>query len=124
MHETLSLSSDEVVEFDGIVDRVAFGATEVAATDARVTIKREGSFGVLGAEIATPLVMVLNELLLNAVEHGFAQGSGGAVTVHAQRVAKQLRVSVVDTGRGPARGFRPGPQRAAGAADRPYPGRR
>jgi two-component system, sensor histidine kinase PdtaS len=100
VHETLSLSSDEVVEFDGIVDRVAFGAADVAGTDVRVTIKREGTFGVLGAEIATPLVMVLNELLLNSVEHGFAPGRGGAVTVRAQRVGKHLRVSVVDTGKG------------------------
>ena len=33
VHETLSMSSDEAVEFDGIVDRVASAATEVAATE-------------------------------------------------------------------------------------------
>ncbi|MBQ1071840.1 histidine kinase N-terminal domain-containing protein [Micromonospora sp. C31] len=71
VHETLSMSSDEAVEFDGIVDRVASAATEVAATEATVGMRREGSFGVLPAEVATSLVMVLNELLLNAVEHGF-----------------------------------------------------
>ncbi|EEP71522.1 LOW QUALITY PROTEIN: signal transduction histidine kinase, partial [Micromonospora sp. ATCC 39149] len=71
VHETLSMSSDEAVEFDGIVDRVASAATEVAATEQTVGMRRRGSFGVLPAEIATSLVMVLNELLLNAVEHGF-----------------------------------------------------
>jgi two-component sensor histidine kinase/PAS domain-containing protein len=71
VHETLSMSSDEAVEFDGIVDRVASAATEVAATEQHVGMRRQGSFGVLPAEIATSLVMVLNELLLNAVEHGF-----------------------------------------------------
>ncbi|MER7890559.1 histidine kinase N-terminal domain-containing protein [Micromonospora sp. NPDC094482] len=71
VHETLSMSSDEAVEFDGIVDRVASAATEVAATEVSVGMRRKGSFGVLPAEIATSLVMVLNELLLNAVEHGF-----------------------------------------------------
>ncbi|GIJ78243.1 Two-component sensor histidine kinase, contains HisKA and HATPase domains [Micromonospora phaseoli] len=71
VHETLSMSSDEVVEFDGIVDRVANAATEVAATEVTVGMRRKGTFGVLPAEIATSLVMVLNELLLNAVEHGF-----------------------------------------------------
>nr|WP_306416175.1 ATP-binding protein [Micromonospora okii] len=65
------MSSDEAVEFDGIVDRVASAATEVAATEQHVGMRRRGSFGVLPAEIATSLVMVLNELLLNAVEHGF-----------------------------------------------------
>ncbi|ROT32253.1 PAS domain-containing sensor histidine kinase [Micromonospora sp. HM5-17] len=71
VHETLSMSSDEAVEFDGIVDRVAAAAAEVAATEVRVKMSRQGSFGVLPAEIATSLVIVLNELLLNAVEHAF-----------------------------------------------------
>jgi two-component sensor histidine kinase len=100
VHETLSMSSDEVVEFDGIVDRVAFAAAEVAASDAQVSIRREGRFGVLPAEIATPLVMVLNELLVNAVEHGFDEGGGGDVLVTVQRRRKELHVSVADTGKG------------------------
>ena len=56
------------------MDRVAAAAVEVAATgDEGRTLRRAGSFGVLPAEIATPLAMVLNELLLNAVEHGFPE---------------------------------------------------
>jgi two-component sensor histidine kinase len=110
VHETLSMTSDEAVEFDGIVDRVAFAAAEVAASDARVNIRRSGTFGILPAEIATPLVMVLNELLLNAVEHGFAgqggaPGSGGDVVVTVQRERKHLHVSVADTGRGLPKDF-------------------
>ncbi|MBO4209888.1 PAS domain-containing sensor histidine kinase [Micromonospora echinofusca] len=107
VHETLSMSSDEAVEFDGIVDRVASAATEVAATEVAVRMRREGTFGVLPAEIATSLVMVLNELLLNAVEHGFpppAEGepaTGGAeVVLSAHRFRKQLHVTVADNGRG------------------------
>ena len=111
VHETLSMSSDEAVEFDGIVDRVASAATEVAATEVTVGMRRQGSFGVLPAEIATSLVMVLNELLLNAVEHGFppteeegvARPDGAAkpeVVVSAHRFRKQLHVSVADNGRG------------------------
>src|SRR5262249_60716850 len=40
VHETLSMSSDEAVEFDGIVDRVAAAASEVAASETRVAIRR------------------------------------------------------------------------------------
>jgi two-component system, sensor histidine kinase PdtaS len=100
VHETLSMSSDEAVEFDGIVDRVAYAAAEVAESAGKVRIRREGTFGVLPAEVATPLVMVLNELLVNAVEHGFDEGRGGEVVVTAQRRGRELRVRVVDTGRG------------------------
>jgi two-component sensor histidine kinase len=100
VHETLSMSANEAVEFDSIVDRVASAAAEVAAPDGKVTWHREGTFGVLPAETATALVMVLNELLLNAVEHGFAPGTGGEVTISVHRFRRQLHVSVADTGRG------------------------
>jgi two-component system, sensor histidine kinase PdtaS len=117
VHETLSMSSDEAVEFDGIVDRVATAATEVAATEITVRMRREGTFGVLPAEIATSLVMVLNELLINAVEHGFpgsddadavpaAAETTGEVVVTAHKFRKQLHVTVADNGRGLPEGFR------------------
>ncbi|MET8150362.1 sensor histidine kinase [Actinoplanes sp. NPDC049668] len=115
VHETLSMSSDEAVDFDGIVDRVATAATEVAGTEVTVKMRREGTFGVLPAEIATSLVMVLNELLINAVEHGFPApdedapaaapsltppAPNGEVVVSAHRFRKQLHVTVADNGRG------------------------
>ncbi|WP_189080792.1 sensor histidine kinase [Mangrovihabitans endophyticus] len=123
VHETLSMSSDEAVDFDGIVDRVATAAAEVAATGSAVRMRRDGTFGVLPAEIATSLVMVLNELLLNAVEHAFpdedpdepapvvdeasSPAAGDAeVVVSAHRFRKQLHVSVADNGQGLPQGFR------------------
>jgi two-component system, sensor histidine kinase PdtaS len=104
VHETLSMSSDEVVDFDGIVDRVAAGAREVAET--RVAIRRVGTFGILPADVATPLVMVLNELLQNAVEHAYGPGDEGDVVVTAHRFRRQLHVTVADGGQGLPEGFR------------------
>jgi two-component system, sensor histidine kinase PdtaS len=100
VHETLSMSVDEAVEFDGIVDRVISAAAEVSAAESKVTLRREGTFGVLPAEIATPLVMVLNELLQNAVEHAFAPGTDGEVVVSAHHFRRQLHVTVADSGQG------------------------
>jgi two-component sensor histidine kinase len=105
VHETLSMSSDEAVEFDGIVDRVASAAKEVAAPESRVVIRRTGTFGVLPAEVATPLVMVLNELLQNAVEHAYGPGAAGDVVVTAHRFRQQLHVTVADSGQGLPPGF-------------------
>ena len=70
--------------------------------------RREGSFGILPAEIATPLVMVLNELLLNAVEHGFETGEqSGEVVVRVDRKKRELNVVVADNGRGLPEDFNP-----------------
>ena len=105
VHETLSMGSDEAVDFDGIVDRVAAAAAEVGAAESKVSLHRVGTFGVLPAEVATPLVMVLNELLQNAVGHAFAPGTAGEVVISAHRFRRQLHVTVADTGVGLPPGF-------------------
>ncbi|HSV68089.1 MAG TPA: histidine kinase N-terminal domain-containing protein [Mycobacteriales bacterium] len=118
VHETLSTSYDEQVDFDGIVDRLLGMVREVAAAESLVVLRREGSFGELPAEIATPLVMVLTELMQNAVEHAFAgldssevdvpgrDRPQGTVTVRAARCGKWLDVTVADDGVGLPAGFR------------------
>ena len=63
-------------------------------------MRRSGTFGILPAEIATPLVMVLNELLLNAAEHAFVPGSSGSVVVSVTRERRQIEVTVTDDGQG------------------------
>jgi len=109
VHETLSMSVDEEVFFDGVVDRIAAAAADVADAASVVRMRRASSFGVLPADIATPLAMVLNELLLNAVEHGFAgredSRETGEVVISAHRFRRQLHVTVADNGRGLPEGF-------------------
>jgi two-component sensor histidine kinase len=105
VHETLSGAKDETVEFDGIVDRVLSMVGDLAAPESQVKVRRVGSFGVIVAEVATPLVMVLTELLQNAVEHGFAHGRSGEVVVVAEATEDRLRVVVRDDGVGLPAGF-------------------
>src|SRR5262249_61329719 len=70
VHETLSHTPEEVVDFDDIAQRVAGMAGEVSAPEARVIPVVFGWFGLLPAAIATPLALVLTELLQNALQHG------------------------------------------------------
>jgi len=105
VHETLSMSVDERVDLDDVVDRVIPMMSDVASTESRVVVRREGRFGVVSAEQATPLVMVLTELVQNAFEHAFAPGQRGEVVVRAERTAKWLDVVIVDDGRGLPPGF-------------------
>ncbi|QXJ24654.1 histidine kinase N-terminal domain-containing protein [Actinomadura graeca] len=76
VHETLSHTPDELIDFDDIADRVIMMAGEVSTPETKVTPKRTGNFGVLPAEVATPLAMALTELLQNALEHGLANRFG------------------------------------------------
>jgi two-component system, sensor histidine kinase PdtaS len=107
VHETLSQAFDEFVDFDDVADRLRLMVAEVSASGSfqgRVVSHREGSFGTLTAELATPLAMVLNEVLQNAVQHGFG-GGAGTIEVHAQRRDGRLLVSIDDDGCGLPAGF-------------------
>ena len=100
VHETLSMSLDERVDFDGIVDRLIPMVAEVAAPESTVQIVRVNNFGVLPADVATPLVLVVVEILQNAVEHAFAPHERGTVTITAHRRPGTLQVQITDDGKG------------------------
>lgn len=99
VHETLSQTLDEVVGFDAVADQIAGSVLELAATGRRATVRRIGSFGDLPATVATPLALVLSELLSNAVEHAYA-GEGGSLEVRVDRGTAGMEVVVADDGAG------------------------
>jgi len=104
VHETLSEGLGETVQFDDVVERTIALAVELAGASSPVSVKREGRFGELDAENATPLALVLTELVTNAVEHGLAAG-GGTVTIRAHRSGRRLHATVTDDGKGLPDGF-------------------
>jgi hypothetical protein len=104
VHETLSHAPDEVVDFDDIASRVAMMAAEVSAPEAPIKPGLSGKFGLLPASVATPLALVLTELLQNALQHGLTRPTGmalgGSLDVTAWRRGGQLTVTVADNGVG------------------------
>ncbi len=107
VHETLSHTPEELVDFDDIAQRVAAMAGEVSAPEARVSPVVDGRFGLLPGAIATPLALVLTELLQNALQHGLTNGPApaGSVLVRAARGPGRLSVNVEDNGAGLPEGF-------------------
>jgi two-component sensor histidine kinase len=104
VHETLSQAFDEIVEFDRVADELLRMVGDVAASWGGVSAIREGSFGLLPADIATSLAMIISELCQNAVEHGLAHQSG-EVRVVPSRFDGRLRMEISDDGQGLPPGF-------------------
>jgi two-component system, sensor histidine kinase PdtaS len=109
VHDALSMSVDEEVNLDEVVDRIIPIMNDVAAPvnmDTPIRIKRVGELGVLDADRATALIMVITELVQNAIEHAFDTSTQqGCVTIRAERSARWLDVVVHDDGRGLPEGF-------------------
>jgi two-component sensor histidine kinase len=105
VHESLSVSLAERVDVDELVDRVLPAIGDGATAESRAKVRRDGRFGTLPAQYATPLVLVLTELVHNALAHAFEPGVVGEVVVHAARSKDGLDVTVSDDGRGLPPGF-------------------
>ncbi|MEJ6538482.1 MAG: sensor histidine kinase [Mycobacterium sp.] len=106
VHEALSMSVDEEVNLDEVIDRILPIMNDVARVDTPIRIQREGSMGVLDADRATALVMVVTELVQNAIEHAFDPADRrGRVVIKADRSARWLDIVVGDDGRGLPEGF-------------------
>jgi two-component sensor histidine kinase/PAS domain-containing protein len=101
VHDTLASGLAQSVNFDEVAARVSPLAAEVASAGG-VTIRPTliGSFGMLPSEFATPLAVVLTELITNAVEHGVPDRADGEVQLIAERGDAELRVTVADNGPG------------------------
>ena len=97
VHETLSNSSTESVAFDEVYDRIVHNAIELSTH--KIHVKKVGSFGTFDSQIATPLALVITELIHNALEHGLAN-SGENLRVEVSRSSNNCEVKIIDDGIG------------------------
>ena len=109
VHEILSREAGEDVPFVEIVRPVCRMVEEAFATPERpVRCRVVGDAGNLPAQVATPLAVVLNELLQNAYDHAYPEGKdidSGEVVLTLERGNGMLVVEVVDDGAGLPDGF-------------------
>jgi two-component sensor histidine kinase len=108
VHEALSREVGDDVTFAEIVRPLVRLAEEgLQSPDRPIRFTVRGDGGRIPAAIATPLSVVLTELLQNAVDHGFPEGSsGGSVRVDLRNLGNRLDLAVADDGRGVDAGFR------------------
>jgi two-component sensor histidine kinase len=114
VHEILSREPGDDVPFVDIVKPVVgMVADSMISPEHPIRFEVDGDGGILPAGVATPLAVVLNELLQNAVDHAYPPeldltGAPGQVRVAIAREGRLLRLRVADDGVGLPPGFQLG----------------
>ena len=75
-------------------------AADVASPGVQVKIVRDGDFGLIAAQYASSIALIVTELVTNAVEHGFEGREHGTLTITAKREGDTLWVRIADDGKG------------------------
>ena len=105
VHDMLSRDAGEEVPFVDILrPLVRMVEDGLVSPEQKVEFSVEGDAGIVPAEVATPLAVVLNELLQNAVDHAFG-ATGGRVVVRVSTESDRIDLEVRDDGRGLPEGF-------------------
>jgi len=114
VHEILSREAGDDVPFVEVARPIVSMVQDMITSDHPIHffLDDEGDTGVLPANVATPLAVVLNELLQNAVDHAYPEhvdlrGQPGRVQVTIERDGKSLTLRVTDDGVGLPEGFAP-----------------
>lgn len=104
VHETLSGSAEASVAFDDVLNRLVSHALDLSPRMGELQISRSGELGALDPRIATPLSLVVTELIHNALEHGLAE-SGNHLTISVVRNEGDAQITIYDDGVGLPEGF-------------------
>jgi two-component sensor histidine kinase len=111
VHEILSRDATDQVDFNDILPSLVRMAEDLLPHDQPVRIGVQGEAGELSADVATPLAVILTELLQNAAEHAFPDDASYRpaeplrIKVRLNRSDGKLLVEVRDNGAGLPPGF-------------------
>jgi two-component sensor histidine kinase len=104
VHDTLSNSDETTVAFDEVLTSLVTHSLELSPRMGQLKIERIGKLGSLESRLATPLSLVVTELIHNALEHGLAK-SGTQLRIELQRYSNEGLVTISDDGVGLPDGF-------------------
>ncbi len=106
VHEFLSYNSAGVINLREVAQRIVDQITQgVMDPEAHIQFRLTGPSIYLSSQKATACALVLNELLLNAVEHGYEDRDVGKVTIALADDGEWVTIEVGDDGAGLPPGF-------------------
>jgi two-component sensor histidine kinase len=101
VHDALQASGGEdAVELGAAIGQVCGSLQEMAGDPGRIAVYVVADLVWAPAAYARPVMLMANELILNALRHGFPDGRAGTIRVGLSAIDDQLLLAVTDDGVG------------------------
>ena len=101
VHDSLSQAGFRLIDVRALIQQAAHMATQnMIRPDQHIRVSIEGSAVRLASQPATTLAIAANELIQNALEHGFSELKRGSVQVTLVEEAERVLLIVRDDGAG------------------------
>ncbi len=108
VHEFLSHGESSVINIHEVCYRILTEVTQgILDPEKNISLTLEGHNYYLATQQATSCALVVNELLQNAVEHGYANRDQGTIQVTLRDTADSMFIEIRDDGEGLPPGFDP-----------------
>jgi len=115
IHEYLSQDEHRPINIRDVCQRILGQAQQVAVNPGQqVEIAMEGPNIRLPASQATASALVVNELLMNAMEHGLRDRHEGEIRIALEDLGDEVRITLLDNGLGLPSDFDPDESRSLG----------
>ncbi len=106
IHDYLAHGKGRQINIREVLQRIINQTAQVALPpECGIRIELKGPSVYLHADQATACALVFNELLLNAVEHGFHDGEEGYIHIELTNIADRVTIRIVNSGHGLPEGF-------------------
>ncbi len=101
VHQLLTQEDVRSVSLKAIAARVVRMVAEVTAQDAgALTVNVSGGDVEIPSRLATSVALVLNELTVNSIKHGFEEQGAGEISVEIRNGKERIHVTFGDNGKG------------------------
>ncbi len=106
IHEYLSANSSNIINIKDVSNRILVQFQQgIIGPDQHIELKLTGDTLYLPARQATATSLIVNELLQNAIEHGFETKTEGTVQLDLADKGDEVIIKVADNGQGVPEGF-------------------
>ncbi|MGQ9628635.1 MAG: sensor histidine kinase [Anaerolineae bacterium] len=101
VHEFLSSQEEGMINIRQVSQRIANQVQEsILSPEKNIHLKLRGPNMYLPTHQATTCALVINELLQNALEHGYERKQAGTVTITLEDRGDEVKIEIVDDGGG------------------------